>query len=83
MFQDCIQKNKGGKLKLKITKYEKTGGLIALSHKKTAKLSKELEEKLKLGYEETGFLNSELAEYSVSLDNEALTVCEEKLMESE
>lgn len=54
-----------------------------MSHKKSAEISKEIEEKLKIGYCECGFLNSELAEESVSADNEALSVCEEKLMESE
>ncbi len=54
-----------------------------MSHKKTAEFSEELEERLKKGYEENGFLNSELAEGAVSSDNEALSVCEEKLMESE
>ena len=54
-----------------------------MSHKKTAEFSKELEEKLKKGYIETGVLNSELSEEGVLTDNEALSVCEEKLMESE
>ena len=54
-----------------------------MSHKKTAEFSKELEEKLKKGYVEIGFLNSELSEEGVFSDNEALSVCEEKLMESE
>ena len=54
-----------------------------MSHEKTAEFSKELEEKLKEGYEKYGFLNSKLAEDAVSSDNEALSGCEEKLMESE
>ena len=54
-----------------------------MSHKKTAEFSEEIEERLKKGYEEIGFLNSELAEEAVCSDNEALSVCEEKLMESE
>ena len=54
-----------------------------MSHKKTAEFSEELGERLKKGYEENGFLNSELAEEAICSDNEALSVCEEKLMESE
>ena len=73
----------GDETNLKDTKNEKTGGLIALSHKKTAEFSEELGERLKKGYEENGFLNSELAEEAICSDNEALSVCEEKLMESE
>lgn len=54
-----------------------------MSHEKSAEISKEIEEALKVGYRECELLNSELAEESVSIDNEALSVCEEKLMESE
>lgn len=87
-FKTCpeniyLKTKDGEECSIKRHKNEETGGLIALSHKKTAEFSKELEEKLKKGYEENGFLNLELASEAVSLDNEALSVCEEKLMESE
>ena len=54
-----------------------------MSHKKTAEFFEGIEEKLKIGYIENGILNSELAEEAIPSDNEALSVCEEKLMESE
>lgn len=54
-----------------------------MSHKKTAEFYEELKEKLKNGYIQTGELNRKLSEEAVPSDNEALSVCEEKLMESE
>ena len=54
-----------------------------MSHKKSAEFSEELKETLKKGYSEIGNLNLELSEEGVFSDNEALSVCEEKLMESE
>ena len=54
-----------------------------MSHEKTAEFYEELKEKLKNGYIANGKLNLQLSEEAVPSDNEALSVCEEKLMESE
>lgn len=54
-----------------------------MSHEKSAKFSEKMKIELKNGYIECAHLNVALAEQSVFTDNEALSVCEEKLMESE
>ncbi len=46
-------------------------------------LPKNLADELKKGYEEMKELNLQLAGEGLASDNEALAVCEEKLMESE